>query len=96
MENKKISVNDVVLNNATVKEKLLQYVDRLMSYDYFDQDQLIRIYVDDALDFIAFESVKYRVQFTSNFKKLTSLKCSPYEPVVCPFSEFAQVLQQTI
>lgn len=96
METKKISVSDVVLNNATVKEKLLQYVDRLMSYDYFDHDQLIRIYVDDAMDFIAFESVKYRVQFTSNFKKLTSLKCSPYEPVVCPFIDFVQLVQQML
>lgn len=94
MANLKVNLEDVTLNNSRVYGRLLEYMSRLMSYDYFDVNQEVRVYVDEVKDFIAFESLQFRVQFTSNDKKLVSLIMSPYEPLVCSFKELLRAMQQ--
>jgi len=83
----KTTIEKVTVDSPKICTRLLEYMNRVASYDNFDDAMICRVYVDDACDFIAFESLKYNVQFTSNYKKLIAIKNSVYEPITCKFVE---------
>ena len=92
-ERMETKLEKITIRSPKICNRLLEYAHKVMSYDNFDKSMLCRVYVDDTCDFIAFESVQYGVQFTSNYKKLISIKTSVYEPITCTFSDFVRHVQ---
>lgn len=84
----KAELNEITCRDGKTLAKLYEYCGKLMGYSFFDPNMVVRVFVDDEKDFCAFESVTYRVQFTSNAKKLTTIAKSSYDPTICMFSEF--------
>lgn len=85
---RKLPLEEVTCSSFRVHDRLEQYIDRLMLYDNFNEAQHVRVYVDGAGDFIAFEGVEHRIQFVSNDKKLTEFLNTPYLPIVCSFRDW--------
>ena len=93
MASNAINLEEITVNSSRVHGRLLEYMARMMSYDFFDTNQFVRVYVDSEKDFIAFESLQYRVQFCNNEKKLLTLTSSAYAPIVVPFMDFMRAMQ---
>lgn len=92
-ERMETTLEKLTVRNGKTCTRLLQYMGRIMAYDNFDKQMACRVYVDDANDFIAFESVTYKIQFCSNDKKLITLIQSVYQPIQCTFLELLRHVQ---
>ena len=92
----KFELNEMTIADEQVNARLLEYLHRLMQYSRFDRYMVVRVYVDEQKDFCAFEAVSYKVQFTSNAKKLSALISSPYEACVCSFEDLRSRAQELI
>lgn len=79
---------DMTINNSIVYKRLLQYLDRVMHYQYFDFKMMLRVFVNKNIDFTAFEAEDYRVQFTSYDHKMIETIVSPYKYIKVPFNAF--------
>lgn len=81
-----MKLSDVTIRSPRVRDKLWNYVCGIEQYRYFDLDQHIRVFANPEKDFLAFESVEYALQFTSQEHKLNELISSSenVDPVSYP------------
>lgn len=81
-----LPLSEVTVRSPRVRDKLWTYVCGIEQYRYFDLDQHIKVFVSPEKDFLAFESVEYALQFTSQDHKLNELISSPVnvDPVSYP------------
>lgn len=82
------NINQMTIHNDNVKANLKTYLDRVASYPNHDADMLIRVFVDNYIDFCAFEAVDYMLGFTSQKHKLSDIINSKYVPSIVKFSTF--------
>lgn len=83
-----ITINEMTINNEIVKGKLVEYLDKIKTYQNFDSNMMLRVFVNNDLDFTAFEAVDYRIQFTSHAHKIIETITSAYKIPLVPFSTF--------
>lgn len=80
-----LSLNDMTIYNKKVADRLFKYLSNVSSYDKFDENMTVRVYVDSFMDFTAFEATSYKVAFMSTEHKLTETISSKYTPIVTDF-----------
>lgn len=86
------AISDMTIQNPFVREHLLSYLDRIQTYPNFSQDMQLRVYVNQQRDFCAFESVDFRIQFTSSAHKMIEIIKSPYDNIIVPFHAFMRAV----
>lgn len=83
-----VTLNEITFNDAKVLSRMVNYMNGLTGkFDYFDADMELNVFCDASKDFTAFESKKYRIQFTSNAHKLKDTIESPYTVETCTFNQ---------
>lgn len=70
---KPVPIGKVTFNDEKNRAKLLNYLERVGNYTGFDNDMLLRVFVDENNDFCAFEAIKYRISFVSTAHKLIDM-----------------------
>lgn len=86
----KLNLEEMTINDDKVFSRLLNYLKRMTTYNNFDDQMKVRVYVNNEQDFTAFECVNYKLSFTSSAHKLLDTIKSKYAPEVVSFSEFYQ------
>ena len=66
----KINLNDVTVNSSVVLDYLDSYLEKISRHSKFDENMLVKVYVNKRSDFTAFEAKDYRLEFTSSAHKL--------------------------
>lgn len=84
----KITIEQVTVNDKKVLSKLKTYLDNIQDYNNFDPFAYVQVFVNKDRDFTAFESIPYRLQFTSTAHKLIETIKSPYVIDPIPFMDF--------
>lgn len=84
----KIELNEMTVSDERIRARLLEYLGKVSQYKNFDENADVRVYVNNDMDFCAFEGVHYRIQFTSNLHKLNELIASEYNIEPVSFRDF--------
>ena len=66
----KINLSDVTINSSVVLKYLDSYLVKMSHHANFDENMLIKVFVNSRGDFTAFEAKDYRLEFTSSAHKL--------------------------
>lgn len=69
---------NVTFRDEKNRSKLINYLDRVGQYQGFDKQMDVMVYVSPDGDFVAFESVKYRIAFINTSHKLHDLIAESY------------------
>ena len=66
----KINLSDVTVNSKIVLDYLNGYLDKISKYSKFDENMLVKVYVNKRGDFSAFEAKEHPLTFCSSAHKL--------------------------
>ena len=83
-----ISLSEMSINNSAVHSRLIEYLDKVKIYQNFDENMMLRVFVNNDKDFTAFEAENYRIQFTSYDHKLIETINSGYPSIRTSFKTF--------
>ena len=83
-----ISLSEMSINNSAVHSRLIEYLDKVKIYQNFDENMMLRVFVNNDKDFTAFEAENYRIQFTSYDHKLIETINSGYPSIRTSFKSF--------
>lgn len=89
-----IELHEMTIKDSVVRDKLLEYLEKVKRYPGFDYSMMLRIFVDDNKDFTAFESIKYRIQFTSYAHKIIDTIKSRYIMPDVSFTTFYEAIKR--
>lgn len=86
----KIGIRDVTCKDEKAYSHIIDYMMKISNYKNFDESMPVAVYVDNDRDLIAFESLKYRIQFVNNAHKLYEVINSSTSVDPVPYSDLKE------
>lgn len=68
-----VRTHNVTFRDEKNRSKLIKFLDSIGSYNSYDREMKLRVFVDDNNDFCAFEAVDYNLSFVNTTHKLVDM-----------------------